>query len=74
MSLHLHIQANGGLLNQSDIGRAWGLSRSRVHDLVHLPGFPDPVTTVGGRSVWAGVDVAQWREARGQMSGRRLGK
>ena len=59
--LREQIHLAGGLLNQGDMARAWGLSRPRVSELCSKPDFPAPVASVGGNSVYAYVEVQEWR-------------
>ena len=62
--LREQVHLAGGLLNQGDMARAWGLSRPRITELVKDPTFPEPITTIGGKRVWANVEVQAWRRQR----------
>lgn len=52
---------HGGLVNQGDMSRMWGVSRTRVTQMADTPSFPAPVGWVGGKRVWLMEDVQQWR-------------
>jgi hypothetical protein len=43
------LQGFGGLASQADLGRRWGISRQRVHQLTREVDFPKPVATISGR-------------------------
>lgn len=54
------------LLTQADIARRLGISRQRVHKLVHGPQykFPAPTLVVGSRRAWSIKDVDDWKKNR----------
>lgn len=58
------IELAGGLANQSDLARRWGMSRQAVHDMTQRPDFPAPATTIGDRPVWSVEECDRWRGRR----------
>lgn len=58
------IQRIGGLAAASDLARRWGISRSRVGQLIAEPDFPKPVIHVGGLAVYAVREADAWRDKR----------
>lgn len=58
------IVAGGGLVGRRELASLLGVSRQRMHQLVHAPGFPDPVGRANGGLVWLVRDVEGWRGAR----------
>lgn len=57
------IEGAGGLANQSDLARRWGIGRQWVSEVVQRDDFPAPVTSVGGRPVWSVAEADAWRRA-----------
>lgn len=41
------IATNGGVATSGQLRERWGLSTSRMHALMQMPEFPDPVARVG---------------------------
>lgn len=58
------IEQAGGLASQADLAQQLGVSRQRVGQLTRQPGFPAPVGTVHGGSVWLVNDVREWQRRR----------
>jgi predicted DNA-binding transcriptional regulator AlpA len=58
------IAAGGGLVDRAEIGRRWGVSRTRVGQLLASRDFPKPVASVGGRPLWLAGDVDEWKANR----------
>lgn len=50
----------GTLWTTADIARRAGLSRDRVRQLVHTPGWPPPAGTLDGARAWDAHDIEQW--------------
>lgn len=65
VALRAAIEASGGLVAQADIGRRWGVGRTRANELCALPDFPEPVAIIGRSPVYAGGEVDAWRARRG---------
>jgi hypothetical protein len=57
----------GGLASQADLGRRWGTSRQRVHQLKGEVDFPEPVATVSGRPVWIAAEADVWFRQREEL-------
>lgn len=60
----LAVQEAGGLVNAATLAREWELSRTRLHQLINVPGFPEPVDMLGDRPVWLRDEVNEWRKQR----------
>lgn len=58
------IAAAGGLANQAELARHWGVTRGRVRELAELDDFPEPVDTIGESDVWAIGELDEWRANR----------
>ena len=48
------------LLGAAEIAALLGVSRQRVTQLTHSPGFPDPVLRLKMGALWAGQAVRDW--------------
>lgn len=64
MTARAAINKAGGLVNAGDLARTWNLSRARISEIVHTPGFPEPVATVGDRPVWLAKEAQEWRNRK----------
>lgn len=62
--LRAAIAARDGLVDRGAIGRRWGVSRTRVAQLLASNDFPEPVAYIDGRPVWLADRVDAWRDAR----------
>lgn len=58
-----HIYEAGGLATIAELGRRWGVSRSRAHEMAQREDFPAPVATVseGAVALYAVVEADEWR-------------
>jgi predicted DNA-binding transcriptional regulator AlpA len=54
------VQGVGGLTSQADLGRRWGISRQRVHQLTREVDFPKPVATISGHGAWIAQEADAW--------------
>lgn len=48
------------LMGTVEIRQRLGVSKARVHQIVHQKGFPDPVAQVSGVTIWLASDVEAW--------------
>lgn len=62
--LRAAIASMGGLVDRGELGRRWGISRTRVAQLLAADDFPEPVAEIGGRPVWSAFRVDAWRDSR----------
>lgn len=58
------IAAAGGIANQAELARHWGVNAARARQLVTTPGFPEPVAAIGTMPVWAIAEADEWRTNR----------
>lgn len=61
--LRAAIAAAGGLLNQTDIAKRYGVSKARAGEIVTSEGYPAPLARIGRSLVWIGNEVDAWRQA-----------
>lgn len=54
------------LVGATEIADALALTRQRVQQLAHEPGFPRPVAVLRMGSVWRARDVETWAEDAGR--------
>jgi predicted DNA-binding transcriptional regulator AlpA len=47
-----------------EIRERLGVGKSRVHQLVHEKGFPEPYAHVSGITIWLARDVEAWIKRR----------
>ncbi len=59
--LRRDISQAGGLHSKTGLARRWGVSKTYISQAVQHPDFPEPVTEIDGREVWAGVAADTWR-------------
>ncbi len=55
------LKQTGGLVDRSDIGRRYHLSRQRAYELTKNISFPAPVGEIGGKPVWLTLHVDRYR-------------
>ena len=53
-------------MGPTEIGRALGLSRQRVEQIMRLPEFPDPEASLARGRVWSSDKVRTWAETTGR--------
>jgi len=56
------------LVGATDIARALGVSRQRVYQLAHQPGFPQPAARLARGALWNRGEIEVWRDARGERA------
>jgi len=69
--LRTAIDQVGGLVLAADLHRLLGVSKQRAHKLREREDFPPPMaTTLEGRPVWTGDEIAAWDAGRTRVQGR----
>lgn len=51
----------------TEIAEYLGVSRQRVHQLTHSPGFPEPVARLSAGHIWTREDVEAWARDSGRV-------
>lgn len=54
------------LIGAAEIGKAFGVSRQRVQQIVTRSDFPKPVAELAMGKVWETDDVRRWAERHGR--------
>jgi hypothetical protein len=68
-TLRRAIEDEGGLVTVMDLAREWGVSKSRVRQIVEAPDFPAPLDRVGKgaarepQRIWSAEDCELYRLA-----------
>ncbi len=55
------LDEQGGVATLADLARAWGVSKTRVHELARHPGFPPPLLMVGRIAVYLRSEADDFR-------------
>lgn len=57
------IEEHGGLVTAYEMRENWGLSKTRLHGIMSMPGFPAPIAEIGaaGQKVYLAAEVDDFR-------------
>jgi predicted DNA-binding transcriptional regulator AlpA len=58
------LEARGGLVGRADLARLWGVSSTRIAQLVSSDDFPPEVCRINGQSAFSLAEVEAWRRGR----------
>lgn len=64
------IERAGGLATVGDLERLWNVSKTRVHQIVNHPAFPEPLARVGQAKVWLVSEAEAFRHDEERRPGR----
>jgi predicted DNA-binding transcriptional regulator AlpA len=58
------IEPGTELMGAAEVAALLGVSRQRVNQLAHTPGFPEPVAVLDAGRIWLGLDIRRWAARR----------